>query len=43
MEILLKLNDRLSDMKKEVIKDVIRQIDSIDINLLNHKVPKNKL
>lgn len=43
LEYLLGFNDRLSELKQIAINEVIKQIDAIDITLLNHKVPKNKL
>ena len=43
LKYLLSFNDKLSDLKEIAINEVIKQIDDIDITLLNHKVPKNKL
>lgn len=43
LEVILKFNSEVVQIKKGITEEVIALIDKIDVNLLNHKVPKNKL
>jgi predicted transposase YbfD/YdcC len=41
--VILKFNSEIVQIKKGITKEIIALIDRIDVNLLNHKVPKSKL
>lgn len=43
LKAILGINSNMVEIKKHMVEEVIALIDRIDVNLLNHKVPKNKL